>query len=52
MSACRTAVKFREEISGSFERYIRKKSLLWGAVSSLEAGEDLVSVSVDVLCTL
>lgn len=48
----RTAVKFREEISSSFERYIRKKSLLRGAVTSLEAGEDLVSVSVDALCAL
>lgn len=28
------------------------KGLLWGAVSSPEAGEDLLSLSVDVLCTL
>lgn len=29
-----------------------KRAYSGGAVSSLEAGEDLVSVSVDVLCTL
>lgn len=28
------------------------KGLLWGAASSPEAGEDLLPVSVDVLCTL